>query len=144
MMRFLGIDPGTKRIGLASGDELGLASPLPALIQVEPTVRWEALLLEIRRRRIDELVVGYPLNMDDSVGPKAKESEVFAAKLRACTGLLVHLIDERLTSHAAESTLPKHKLREMRASGVIDSRAASIILQDFLDERRPPSLLPPE
>ncbi|MCC5025420.1 MAG: Holliday junction resolvase RuvX [Candidatus Synoicihabitans palmerolidicus] len=143
-MRFLGIDPGTKRIGLASGDELGLASPLPALIQVEPTVRWEALLLEIRRRRIDELVVGYPLNMDDSVGPKAKESEVFAAKLRACTGLLVHLIDERLTSHAAESTLPKHKLREMRASGVIDSRAASIILQDFLDERRPPSLLPPE
>ncbi len=139
-MRFLGIDPGTKRIGLASGDELGLASPLPALTQADETLRWTGLLEEIRRRRIDELVIGYPLNMDDSVGPKAKEAEAFAERLREATGLPTHLVDERLTSQAAEATLPKHKLREVRASGVVDSRAAAVILQDYLDQRFPPSL----
>ena len=139
-MRFLGIDPGTKRIGLASGDELGLASPLPALTQVDADLRWTALLEEIRLRRIDELVVGYPLNMDDTVGPKAKEAEEFAERLRGTTGLPVHLVDERLTSHAAESTLPKHKLRDLRQSGVVDSRAAAMILQDYLDQRFPPAM----
>ncbi len=139
-MRFLGIDPGTRRIGLASGDELGLASPLPALTQAEAEQRWTALLDEIRRRRVDELVVGYPLNMDDTVGPKAQEAEAFAARLREATGLPVHLVDERLTSHAAEATVPKHKLRDLRASGVVDSRAAAMILQDYLDQRFPPTL----
>lgn len=140
MPRFLGLDPGTKRIGLASGDELGLASPLPALTQVDPDLRWAALLEEIRRRRIDELVVGYPLNMDDSVGPKAREAEALAERLGFETSLPVHLVDERLTSHAAESTLPKHKLRELRASGVVDSRAAAMILQDYLNCRYPGEL----
>ncbi|MCF3648484.1 Holliday junction resolvase RuvX [Synoicihabitans lomoniglobus] len=140
-MRFLGIDPGTKRLGLATGDDMGLASPLPALTQATANERWAALLIEIRQRRVTELVLGYPLNMDDSVGPKARESEAFAVRLREATGLPVHLVDERLTSHVAESSLPKHKLREMRASGVIDSRAAAIILQDYLDQRFPPMLM---
>lgn len=139
-MRFLGIDPGSKRIGLATGDDLGLASPIAALCETIPKARWEALLEAIRRLRIDELVVGYPLNMDDSVGPKAKESEALAEKLRTETGLPVHLVDERLTSHEAEAILPKHKLRELRASGIVDSRAAALILQDYLDQRFPPEL----
>jgi len=139
-MRFLGIDPGSKRIGLATGDDLGLASPIPALCESSDTARWSALLATIGRQRIDELVVGYPLNMDDSVGPKAKEAEVLAQKLRDDTGLGVHLVDERLTSHEAEATLPKHKLRELRGSGIVDSRAAALILQDYLDQRFPPEM----
>jgi putative holliday junction resolvase len=139
-MRFLGIDPGTKRIGLATGDDLGLASPVPALCEVAERGRWRALLDTIRRQRVDELVVGYPLNMDDSVGPKAKEAESFAQRLRDETGLPVHLVDERLTSHAAEATLPKHRLRALRDSGIVDSRAAALILQDYLDQRFPPVL----
>lgn len=139
-MRFLGIDPGTKRLGLARGDELGLASPLPALLQADVTERWAALLGCVREQRIDEIVMGYPLNMDDSVGPKAKESEQLAERLRIETKLPVHLVDERLTSQAAEATLPKEKLRELRASGIIDSRAATLILQDYLDQRFPPEL----
>lgn len=139
-MRFLGIDPGSKRIGLATGDDLGLASPIPALCESSNKTRWSVLLATIRRQRIDELVVGYPLNMDDSVGPKAKEAEVFAQKLRDDTGLEVHLVDERLTSHEAEATLPKHKLRELRGSGIVDSRAAALILQDYLDQRFPPEM----
>lgn len=139
-MRFLGVDPGTRRIGLATGDELGLASPLPALVQAETEGRWAALLGEIERRRINEIVVGYPLNMDDSVGPKAREAEAFAARLREATGKPVHLVDERLSSQAAEATLPKGQLRSVRASGVVDSRAAALILQDYLDQRYPPPL----
>jgi putative Holliday junction resolvase len=77
--------------------------------------------------------------MDDTAGPKAKEAEATAAKLRAELGLPVHLIDERLTSYEAETTIAKSKRREIRASGIIDSRAATLILQDHLDQILPPS-----
>ncbi len=140
MARFLGIDPGTKRLGLARGDELGLATPVPALVDADADGRWRALLQLIRDQRIDEIVLGYPLNMDDSIGPKAREAEAFADRLRQATGLPVHLVDERLTSHEAEKTVPKAKLRGLRGAGVVDSRAAALILQDYLDRRFPPPL----
>jgi putative Holliday junction resolvase len=136
-MRFLGIDYGGRRVGLSYGDELGVATPLPALVSSEPARRWEALVALVRERRITELVVGHPLNMDDTAGPKAKEVEAFARRLEAELGLPVHLVDERLTSAEAESTIPAAKRRDVRASGIIDSRAATLILQDFLDLRFP-------
>ena len=137
-MRFLGIDHGTRRIGLAFGDELGVATPLPALTQPDAATRWIALLAVARERRATDLVLGYPINMDETVGPKAKEAEVLAEKLRATLGLPVHLVDERLTSHEAESTIPKKQRRDVRASGIIDSRAATLILQDYLNQKFPP------
>jgi putative Holliday junction resolvase len=137
-MRFLGIDYGTRRIGLSYGDELGVATPLPALVDADPARRWEALLALARQRGIRELVVGHPLNMDNTAGPKAKEAEAFAARLGAALGCPVHLVDERLTSHEAEASLPPSRRRAVRASGVIDSRAATLILQDYLDQRFPP------
>jgi putative Holliday junction resolvase len=107
------------------------------LVQSTAAARWQALLDTIKQQQCAEIVVGYPLNMDDSVGPKAKEAEQWAERLREATQLPVHLVDERLTSQAAEATLPKEKLRELRTSGVIDSRAATLILQDYLDQRFP-------
>lgn len=139
-MRCLGIDYGTRRIGLAFGDELGVATPLPALVESDPARRWEALIGMARLRRVTDVVVGHPLNMDDSIGPKAKEAEAVAARLRAELGVPVHLVDERLTSYEAESTIAKAKRRDVRASGLIDSRSATLILQDFLDQRMPPLL----
>lgn len=137
-MRCLGIDYGTKRIGLSYGDELGVATPLPALVEAEPTKRWAALSEVVKQRRITDFVVGHPLNMDDTVGPKAKEAEAFAAKLEKEFGLPTYLIDERLTSYEAESSIPKSKRRDVRASGLVDSRSATLILQDFLDQKFPP------
>ncbi|MBM3865639.1 MAG: Holliday junction resolvase RuvX [Verrucomicrobia bacterium] len=137
-MRFLGIDYGTRRIGLSYGDELGVATPLPALVDADPARRWAALLALARERGIREAVVGHPLNMDDTAGPKAKEAEAFAARLGAELGCPVHLVDERLTSHEAVASLPPSRRRAVRASGVIDSRAATLILQDYLDQRFPP------
>ncbi|MBK9990029.1 MAG: Holliday junction resolvase RuvX [Verrucomicrobia bacterium] len=141
-MRCLGIDYGAKRVGLSYGDEIGVATPLPALIDAEPAKRWAALVALVKARKITDFVLGFPFNMDDTVGFKAKEVEAFAEKLRTAFGLPVHFVDERLTSYEAESSIPKAKRREVRASGLVDSRAATIILQDFLNEKVVPP--PPE
>lgn len=143
-MRCLGIDHGARRIGLSFGDDLGVATPLPALTEAEPERRWAGLEAAIRQRRITDLVVGWPLNMDGTAGPKAKEIEAFAARLRAAFGLPVHLVDERLTSYEAESTIAKSRRRDIRASGIIDSRAATLILQDYLNQIMPPPPVPEE
>jgi putative Holliday junction resolvase len=137
-VRFLGIDYGARRIGLSYGDELGVATPLPALIEADPAKRWSALVAVMMQRRITDIVIGYPLNMDGTAGFKAKEVDGFAARLREEVKLPVHLVDERLTSYEAESTIAKSKRRDVRASGIIDSRAATIILQDYLNQKFPP------
>lgn len=136
-MRCLGIDFGARRWGLAYGDDLGVATPLPALTGSDPARKWAALQALARERRVTDLVLGLPLNMDGSAGPKAKEAERFAERLRTELGLPVHLVDERLTSFEAEETIPKSRRRAVRASGIIDSRAATILLQDFLGQRHP-------
>ena len=136
-MRCLGIDYGTKRVGLAHGDEIGVATPLPALVDADEAVRWQKLGELIKARRITDLVLGYPYNMDGSVGFKAKEVEAFAARLKAAFGLPVHLVDETLTSSEAESSIAKKDRRGLRDSGLVDSRAACLILQDFLNEQFP-------
>jgi len=137
-MHCLGIDYGTKRVGLAHGDEIGVATPLPALVDADEAARWQKLGELIRQRRITDLVLGYPYNMDGSVGFKAKEVDAFAEKLKAQFGLPVHLVDETLTSSEAESSIAKKDRRGVRDSGLIDSRAACLILQDYLDQEFPP------
>lgn len=137
-MRCLGIDYGTRRLGLSFGDDIGVATPLPALVQPTAEQRWVVLVEIVQQRRITDLVLGYPYNMDGSAGFKAKEVDAFAERLRKECGLPVHLVDERLTSYEAESTIAKAKRRDVRASGLIDSRAATIILQDYLDQVVPP------
>ncbi|HEV8073887.1 MAG TPA: Holliday junction resolvase RuvX [Opitutaceae bacterium] len=140
-MRCLGIDYGEKRIGLSYGDALGVAVPMPALTSATAEKRQLALAALVRARNITDFVLGLPLNMDGSTGPKAKEVEAFAAQLRADFGLPVHFVDERLTSYEAEETIPKSRRRAVRASGLIDSRAATLILQDFLDQKFPHSTM---
>lgn len=136
-MRFIGIDYGTRRLGLAYGDELGVATPLPAQVDADADRRWAGMVALVKARRATDLVLGYPLNMDGTIGFKAKEVDAFAARLKSELGLPVHLVDETLTSHEAESTIAKGRRREVRASGVVDSRAATLILQDYLDQKFP-------
>jgi putative holliday junction resolvase len=134
-VRLLGIDYGTRRLGLSYGDELGVATPLPALVDADPSKRWAGLVALVGQRRITALVLGYPLNMDGTAGFKAKEVDAFAERLRAELKLPVHLVDERLTSYEAEQTIAKSKRREVRGSGIVDSRAATLILQDYLNQQ---------
>jgi putative pre-16S rRNA nuclease len=134
-MRCLGIDHGARRIGLSYGDDIGVATPLPALVFADASKQWAGIGAVLKDRKITDVVLGHPLNMDGSSGPKALEVEEFARRLRAEFKLPVHLVDERLTSHEAESTIPPAKRRAVRRSGLVDSRAATLILQDFLDGR---------
>lgn len=150
-MRFLGIDYGAKRWGLSYGDELALAVPLAAAVAAAKEERFAQIAREIERRKITALVVGYPYNMDGSAGPKAREVDGFIAELEKRFKLPVRRSDERLTSHQAELEMRQKKSgrspaarRAARASGEVDSRAATLILQDFLDAHHGPALLPEE
>lgn len=139
-MSFLGIDYGERRIGLAYGDELGIAVPIAAAVDPDPEKRWQQIEKVIRDRRIKVLVVGYPYNMDGSIGFKAKEVDEFIRLLEERTGLPVNRVDERLTSQEVENAFRgdrryRKKSRELRAAGDTDSRAAALILQDYLSQQ---------
>lgn len=135
MKNILGIDWGEKRIGLAFADELGIALPLPAAVATSKKARMQEIEAAIQYKRVDSLVVGYPLNMDGSVGFKAREVDAFIVELEKRFRLPVHRVDERLSSHSVEQGLKGQKRKPTRQSGEIDSRAAALILQDFIEER---------
>jgi putative Holliday junction resolvase len=133
-MRCLGIDYGERRIGLSYGDDLGVATPLPAVTADDRLDRFEEIESVVKNRRVTDLVIGYPLNMDGTVGFKAREVDTFIRDLSERTGLPVHRVDERLTTQVARAHLPKGRDDGMRRSGRVDSMAAAVILQDFLDQ----------
>ena len=133
MPAYLGIDYGTKRIGLAWADELGIALPVGAISGIEIEGCWDQLAEEINSRKIDELVVGYPLHMDGKVGKRAEEVDQFIDRLSDLFSLPVHRVDERLTSMAAEESIGKKaKTKKGKQSGKVDATAACLILRDFL------------
>lgn len=133
-MRCLGIDYGERRIGLSFGDDLGVATPLPAITADDRLDRLGEVESVVKDRRITALVIGYPLNMDGTVGFKAREVDRFIHDLSERTDLPVHRVDERLTTEVARAHLPKGRDDGMRRSGRVDSMAAAVILQDFLDQ----------
>ena len=137
MSNYLGIDWGERRWGLSFGDELAVATPLPALIEKEESQRWSALADVVLKRKINAFIVGYPYNIDGTEGFKIKEVDAFIKLLTDRFCLPVHRIDETLTSYEAELATPKSKRRAQRPSGIVDSRAATIILQDYLDQIHP-------
>ena len=134
-MNYLGIDWGEKRIGLAFADEVGIAMPLPAAVAASTRDRMRHIETMLTQRKAEELVVGYPLNMNGTVGFKAKEVDEFIAELEKRFRLPIHRIDERLSSHSVGQGLKGQKKKPSRQSGEIDSRAAALILQDFIEER---------
>lgn len=135
--RILAIDYGAKRFGLAYGDELGMALPIPALTRGDEDTKLEHLKRLIKERQINHLVLGLPTMLDGSEGIQAEKVKVFAARLRNLTGLPVSLVDERLTSKSAESLLGRNlkKSRQERGKGIVDSASAALFLQDYLDAK---------
>lgn len=139
-MRILGIDYGTRRLGLAISDEdETLASPLPMLRRSRSHNRdLMALRSLIRGRGIGLIIVGLPLNMDGSCGDMARNAESFAEELRKRTRLPVTCCDERQTTQEAERVLLEADLSRKRRKEVRDSLAATFILQAYLEDRRGP------
>ncbi|MCH6256580.1 Holliday junction resolvase RuvX [Puniceicoccaceae bacterium K14] len=133
-MRCIGIDWGERRIGLSYGDEIGVATPLPAIIIDDKTARLAELVKQVERKRITDIVIGYPYNMNGSIGFKAKEVDAFIEELSKLVTVPIHRIDERLTSHEVKQYLGNKRDDELRRSGKIDSASATLILQDYLSQ----------
>lgn len=135
--RLLGLDFGSRRIGVAVSDELGLtAQPVLTLVRKNMKQDLKSLGRLLRRFGCSAIVIGNPLYMSGDLSPQAERTQAFAETLRITFALPVHLWDERLTSaeahrhlHAAGRALSDHK-------EVVDQVAAVLILQGFLDAHR--------
>jgi len=129
MARYIAIDHGTKRIGLAIGDrETGVVTPLDVVAACnEPGADVEAVLAVVSQYAVDALVVGLPLNMDDTEGPQAKLTRVFGTRLAEASDLPVHYQDERLSSFTADELLYVAPLQ-------FDDNASSFPVQGVIDE----------
>jgi putative Holliday junction resolvase len=144
MGRVLAVDPGTQRVGLAVSDpEAKVALPLMTL-PAEPLGSLpDRLADQARRHEASELVVGLPRRMDGGLGPEARDAKALAERLRRLTGLPVTLVDERLTSVAAERALLATGAKRSRRRELSDQVAAALILQTHLDSRAARRASPP-
>ncbi len=134
IVRYLGIDLGRRRIGLAVGDsDSRIASPLETIRPTDINDALRRLVEFASEYGVDEWVVGLPLNMDGSEGPQAKETRAFADQLAARNIGPVHLWDERLSSYAADERMAQTGLTHAQKARRRDALAAQEILQSFLD-----------
>ena len=137
MTRIVGIDHGSRRIGLAVGDtETGMAFARPALQRRSVIVDLDTIATLARDEDAFLVVVGLPRNMDGSEGPQAAAARDFGERL-AAIGLEVAYVDERLTTWQAEEQLADEGRRVRRRTGDVDSAAARLILQEYLDAHAP-------
>jgi|SRR5271166_3011446 len=135
--RILALDFGSKRIGLAVTDELGLtAQGLPTLRRSNKRNDLDHLRRVIRQYNVSEMVMGLPLRMSGSEGIQSEKVQTFAEELRRKFKLPVHLFDERLTSVEANRVLRESDMSIRRRAEVVDQLAAVLILQSFLEFRK--------
>jgi putative Holliday junction resolvase len=137
-VRIIGLDFGSKTIGVALSDELTItAQTLTSISRTTPERDLKAILEMISEYQASELVIGLPVNMDGSRGPAAAAVEEFSGRLRDLTDIKIVHWDERLTTVAAERILLEGDLSRRKRKKVIDRLAAAIILQGYLDSRHP-------
>ena len=135
--RYLGLDIGSRRIGVAVSDELGLTAQ-PVMTLERRANRREDLRSLARLSRkfgVAGIVVGNPLHLSGEAGARAAKTQAFAAELGELTGLPIHMWDERLTTHEAHEILYKAGHKRQTHRKVVDQVAATLILQSFLKNR---------
>lgn len=136
-MRILALDVGSKRIGIALSDELGItAQPKPVLERTKMQTDLKQLSELIETFQVGEIVVGYPVNLDGSVGPQAQWVLEFVECLKGKTSLPIKLWDERLSSKAVEKLMLEGDLSRKKRKKRIDSLSAQWILQGYLESKR--------
>lgn len=137
VLRYLGLDVGDARIGIALSDETGtLASGLPTLRRVGPRKDVKAVAELVRVREVEEVVVGLPRTLAGTLGPQAQKVLAFADALRPAVGVPVVHWDERFTSVAAERALREAGVSRRDRKASVDKVAAVLILQNYLDYRK--------
>jgi putative Holliday junction resolvase len=136
-MRIMGLDLGSKTVGVAVSDPLGITAQGVEIIRRESEDKLRRTLARIeelaKQYEVDTFVLGYPKHMDNTIGERAQKSEAFKEKLERRTGLPVILWDERLTTVAADNAMDEAGLSREKKKNYVDMIAASLILQGYLD-----------
>jgi putative Holliday junction resolvase len=136
-MRYLGLDVGDRRIGVALSDETGtLATGLPTLRRVGPRKDVRAVAELIRRHEAGQVVVGLPRRLDGGLGPQAQKVLAFMEDLRPSARVPLVPWDERFTSAMAEQALMEGDVSRRDRKDLVDKVAAILILQNYLDSRK--------
>ena len=137
-MRYLGLDLGTKTIGLAISDKTALIATSYSVLHHDnnPNSCLDDLTNIISKEKIDALVLGLPKNMNNTLGERAEATLEFKEFLESNISIPIYLEDERLTTKSAEYYLIEGNTSRKKRKKVIDKVAATIILQSFLDKRR--------
>ncbi len=134
MARILGIDYGSRRIGLALSDETEtVATPLRVIQYTDEFAALSSIAEAVRESSAALIVMGMPLNMNGTRGPAAERVDAFVAKLKERVGVPIRLWDERMSTVSAERALIAGGARRDRRKQVVDKLAAQIMLQHFLD-----------
>jgi len=133
-MRYLALDHGTKRIGVAVSDELKMiAQPLEYI----PTEPFDAFLVRLKQvitqKEVELVFIGMPRNMDGTYGPAAQKVQEFIAQLKPEISVPIKTLDERLTSAQANRVLLQGNVRRADRKQKVDAMAAAILLQSYLD-----------
>lgn len=136
-MRILAVDPGSKRVGIAVSDPTGTIAQGLTTVPAEPSESLASRLAEIaRKQEAGRIVIGLPRRMDGSYGPEAAASRRLATEVRQASGLPVELVDERLTTVAAERAMIEGGVRRARRRETVDQVAATLLLQSHLDRKK--------
>ena len=133
-MRYLAIDHGEKRTGLALCDAMEtIASPYTVIADKSQFIN--RIVKTVEEEKVDAIVMGLPLNMDDTEGPRAKQVRQFAHQLQNRLDIEIIFFDERLSSFDAEKKLAGLDLTRKKKKKHLDAVAAASILQSFLDQK---------
>lgn len=136
-MKYLGLDLGSRTLGIAKSDSGGLIASSYKVIR--HSEEYDRLLEEVKNLctelEIDEIVLGFPKNMNNTIGPKGELSLNFKEKLEKLINIPVHLEDERLTTKSATDMLIMGNVSRKDRKKVVDAVAATIILQSYLDKK---------
>lgn len=135
--RYLALDVGSKRIGVAVSDELGLTAQPILTLERRRNAREDlrSLARLARRYSVAGIVIGNPLHLSGDESPRSARTQAFAAELGELTGLPIHMWDERLTTQEAHQLLYEAGRPRQEHRCVVDQVAATLILQSFLDEQ---------
>ncbi len=135
-MKILGLDLGSKTLGIALSDVLGItAQGIETFVFTEDNydLPISKIIELVKQNQVEKIVLGYPKNMNGTIGPRGKISEEFAKKLRDYLKIEVILWDERMTSKEAEKILINANISRQKRKKVIDKMAAVVILQSYLN-----------
>lgn len=135
-MRIMGLDVGTKTIGVAVSDELGWTAQGVEVIQRTSLAKdFERLRYLAQQYNVSQIVVGLPKNMNGTIGERGEATLAFGQKLEEKIEIPVTYWDERLTTMAAERTLIEADMSRKKRKTVVDKMAAMLILQNYLDAK---------